>query len=296
MTLDVRPLCDALGAAVHGLDLSQPVSDRTLNDLFEAWYAHLVLIIPGQELSNAQHVEFSRHFGTLEVHPNRKHVLEDNPEILLLTNRKDRAGNYVSLRDGGSVWHSDLSYMREPSMGSLLYAIEVPVDGGDTEWANMYLAYDALPADLKECVTSLTAVHQFDQAENPRLGGPPPSMTEEQLKGTIWTKKSAEVKARTPDVHQPVVRTHPATGRRAIFVNRRFTICIDGMEADKSEELLLELFDYAEQPEHIYRHRWTRGDLVMWDNRCTIHLACGGVPEEQLRTMQRTTVRGEIPV
>jgi taurine dioxygenase len=294
MTIEVRRLGRSLGAEVRGVDLGGSISGDTLNALLNAWYEHLVLVFPDQHLTNEQHIAFSRRLGPLEIHPSRKYVLKDHPEILLLTNRKDSAGNYVSLRDGGSVWHSDHSYLAHPSLGSLLYAIDVPRDGGDTEWANMYLAYEALPQRLKDRVAPLKAMHQFDQDENPRLA-PPKAAMAEAVAGSIWERKSAEVKARTPDVVHPVVRTHPAIGRKALFISRRFTIRIVGMAADASEELLLELFDYCERPEHIYHHRWTKGQLVMWDNRCTIHLACGGVPEGQIRTMQRTTVTGEIP-
>ena len=293
--VSVEKVGNALGAEIRGVDLSKPVADETFRQIFDAWLEHIVLVFPDQVLTNEQHIEFSRRFGTLEVHPSRKHNVKDNPELLLLTNRKDAAGNYVSLRDGGSIWHSDLSYMAEPSRCSLLYAIDVPIDGGDTEWANMYSAYDALPQSLKEQIAELRAVHQFDLVDNPRFG-PPSNMTEEDLKGSIWEPKSAAVKARTPDAVHPIVRTHPNTGRKALFVSRRFTVRIADMAPDEGESLLLELFDYAERPEYIYHHRWSKHQLLLWDNRCTVHLACGGVPDSQIRTLQRTTVRGAIPI
>lgn len=293
--LSVTKLSDALGAEIRGVDLSRPVPDALFEQIVNAWLEHIVIVFPDQKLSNEQHIEFSRRFGTLEVHPSRKHNVKENPELLLLTNRKDEAGNYVSLRDGGSIWHSDLSYMAEPSRCSLLYALDVPVDGGDTEWANMYLAYETLPKDLKARVVGLRAIHQFDLLENPRFG-PPADMKSENLVGSIWEKKSAAVKARTPPVSHPIVRTHPVSGRKALFVSRRFTTHVADMETDEGEALLLDLFDHAEQPEHIYHHRWSVNQLLLWDNRCSVHLACGGVSDSQLRTMQRTTVRGEIPV
>jgi taurine dioxygenase len=295
MTLSVTPLSDALGARIEGLDLSRPVSAGTFEDILHAWYRHLVLVFPDQSLSNEQHIEFSRRFGTLEIHPSRKHILKDYPEILLLTNRRDEDGNYVSLRDGGTVWHSDLSYMARPSLGSLLYSLDVPADGGDTEWANMYAAYEALPPALADRIQGLKAVHQFDQEANPRLNRPPDLADGDADTHTMWSKKTADVKARTPDSIHPVVRTHPETGKKALFVSRRFTIAMVDMDAAEGEALLLELFDYAERPANVYRHRWTRGELILWDNRCTTHLACAGVPDDQLRTMQRTTVRGEVP-
>ncbi len=120
-------------------------------------------------------------------------------------------------------------------------------------------------------------------------------MTAAEMKDSIWEKKSPEIKARTPDVIHPIIRTHPETGKKALFVNRRFTTYIVDMDPDEGESLLLDLFEVAERPEHIYRHEWNKHDLVLWDNRCTIHLACGGFPDDQIRTMQRTTVRGEAP-
>ena len=294
MALSVTPLSDALGAEVRGLDLSQRISDAQFDEVLAAWYRYLVLVFPDQQLSIEQHIAFSRRFGPLQVHPSRKYILPDNPEILLLTNRRGEDGNYVSLRDGGTVWHSDLSYMRFPSMASLLHAIDVPETGGDTAWVNMYAVYDTLPEALKRRIEGLSAVHQFDQAENPRLI-PPPAKGGEHGQGTMWQKKSAAVKARTPDASHPMVRIHPITENKALYVNPRFTIRIEDMAADAGEALLLELFDHAERSEHLYRHRWTRNELILWDNRCSQHLACGGVPDDQLRTLQRTTVCGDRP-
>ncbi len=172
MTISITKRSQALGAEIRGVDLSQPVSDALFEEIRTAWYENLVLVFPDQKLSNEQHIEFSARFGPLEVHPSGKYVLKDFPELLLLTNKKNEEGKYISLRDGGSVWHSDLSYMDDPSLGSLLYSLEVPQTGGDTEWANMYLAYEALPEELKERVEGLKAIHQFDQNDNPRLGPP----------------------------------------------------------------------------------------------------------------------------
>ena len=295
MALQIKRLSNVLGAEVRGVNLAEQLTDKVFDEIIGVWLENLVLVFPDQTLTNEEHIVFSQKFGKLEVHPSRKHILKDYPEILLLTNRRDSVGNYVSLRDGGSIWHSDLSYMQEPSRCSLLYALDVPESGGDTEWANMYRAYDALPEKLKEKITGLKAVHQFDLAENPRFGMPK-EMIEKKTKGSIWEKTSDAIKARTPDATHPIIRTHRNTGRRALFVTRRFTTRIVNMDANEGEALLLELFEYTEKPEHIYHHKWSNNQLVLWDNRCTSHLACGGVPDSQLRTMQRTTVRGEIPV
>ena len=140
MTLSIVKRSEALGAEIRGVDLSEPVSDALFEEIRAVWYENLVIVFPDQSLTNGQHIEFSARFGPLDVHPSGKYVLKDYPELLLLTNKRDDQGKYVSLRDGGSVWHSDLSYMGEPSLGSLLYGMEVPETGGDTEWANMYMA------------------------------------------------------------------------------------------------------------------------------------------------------------
>ena len=291
----VKKLSDALGAEIRGVDLSKPIPDDLFIEIYDAWLEHLLLVFPDQHLSNEEQLEFSRRFGTLELHPSRKYTIKEFPELLLLTNRKDDAGNYISLRDGGSNWHSDLAYMAEPSRCSLLYAIDVPADGGDTEWSNMYLAYEALPEDLKARIVGLQAMNDFILSENPRFQ-PPKDKTPEQLKGTQWAEKTPEEKARTPGAVHPIVRTIPETGRKALFISRRFTTRIVDMDPADGEALLLELFDYAERPEYIYHHRWSANQLLLWDNRCTSHLACGGVPDNQIRTMLRTTVKGEIPV
>lgn len=295
MELDIRPLSKSLAAEIGNIDLAKPISEETFAALRHAWYQYLVLIFPDQKLSKENHMAFSRRWGELEIHPAKEFILEDYPEILHLTNRRDGEGRFIGLRDGGSIWHSDLSYMTHPSSGSLLYAIEIPQDGGDTEWANMYLAYDALPNRLKDRIFDLKAVHQFDIERNPRVA-PPKDFAVENAKGSIWEKRPADKKPLTKAVVHPLIRSHPKTGRTALYVNRRFTTHILDLSEYESEDLLIELFDYAEAPAHIYHHRWNKNQLVIWDNRCTIHLACGGVPADQFRTMHRTSVRGEVPV
>ena len=149
MALRITKKTSNLAAEVTGVDLSKPLSSDVFQEILAAWHENLLLIFPEQKITKEEHIDFSRRFGHLEVHPGGKHVLKDHPELLWLTNEQDAEGNYLSLRDGGSIWHSDLSYMALPSRCSLLYAIDVPKDGGDTEWANMYRAYDTLPEKLK---------------------------------------------------------------------------------------------------------------------------------------------------
>jgi taurine dioxygenase len=284
-SITVRRLSDALGAEVIGVDLSRPVDNDTFGLILEQFRQHLVLVFRRQALTPGQQVAFTRRFGELEIHVSRQYTLPEQPEILLLTNEiKD--GKRVSLADGGSEWHSDLSYLQEPSLGSLLFSVRNPEQGGDTEWQNLYLAYETLPEETRARIADLKAIHQFDQSRNPRMS---PVNTE------LRDKLSDEVKARTPDAIHPVVRTHPETGRKSLFVSPRFTIGIADMDDREGQELLDELFAHLERPEFVYHHKWQDGDAVLWDNRCLNHKACGGVVWPDLRRMHRTTIRGDVP-
>lgn len=284
-SITVRRLSDALGAEVIGVDLSRPVDKDAFAAILDQFHRYLVLVFRRQALTPEQQVAFTRRFGELEIHVSRQYTLPEQPEILLLTNEiKD--GKRVSLADGGSEWHSDLSYLKQPSLGSLLFSVQNPQRGGDTEWQNLYMAYETLPEETRTRIADLKAIHQFDQSRNPRM---PPVNTE------LRDKLSDEVKSRTPDAIHPVVRTHPATGRKALFVSPRFTIGIADMDDREGQALLDELFAHLERPEFVYRHKWQDGDAVLWDNRCLNHKACGGVVWPDLRRMHRTTIRGDVP-
>ncbi len=231
--------------------------------------------------------DFSRRFGDLEIHVCEQYLLPGYPEILLLTNELKEDGTRVSIADGGSGWHSDLSYMERPSLGSLLYAVQTPEKGGDTEWANMYTAYETLSDETKKRIEGLKAIHQFDQRLNPRL--PPPDLRYRDA-------HSDELRALTPDVQHPIVRTHPVTGRKVLFASLRFTIGIANMDEKEGAALLDELLAHQENPEFIYHHQWKMGDLMMWDNRCTNHRACGEVVKlPNVRRLHRATLLGDIP-
>ncbi len=287
MGISINQLSEALGAEITGVDLSQPVDDRTGDQILDAFHQHQLLLFPDQTLTPEQHIAFSRSFGELEIHVCGQYLLPKYPEILLLTNERDQEGQRLSIADGGSGWHSDLSYMKRPSLGSLLHAVRVPETGGDTEWASLYRAYETLPEETQKRIEGLKAIHQFDQRSNPRL--PPPDLT-------LRDEHSEELRALTPDMVHPIVRTHPVTGRKSLFVSLRFTIGIADMEEAEGTELLDELLAHQDQPEFTYRHKWRQGDLMMWDNRCTNHRACGGVVElPQVRRLHRTTVMGDVP-
>ncbi|PLQ00558.1 TauD/TfdA dioxygenase family protein [Cupriavidus pauculus] len=279
---EIRPLDAALGAEVIGLDLDQPLSAEDFRRIHRAHLDHHVVVFRDQRITPAQQIAFSRRFGPLQIHVLHQFQLADHPEILIVSNvLKD--GKPIGLGDAGHFWHSDLSYKETPSLGSLLHAIELPAEGGDTLFANMHAAYDGLPAALKQKIEGLTAEHTYlaRYAELQKRSPWRPNLTPEQI---------AQVK---PVVH-PVVRTHPETGRRALFVSEHFTTKIVGLPDDESRALLDELFAHSVRPEYVYRHPWRAHDLVFWDNRSLLHLAAG-TPDHLRRVMFRTTIEGDTP-
>ena len=284
--LTVKPLSGVLGAEITGIDLSQPLDDAAaFAKIRDLYHQRQVIVFRDQNLDPAAHIAFSRRFGALEIHISTRYLLDGHPEILVLSNRRVN-GEYVGVENAGDYWHSDLSYMERPSQGSLLYALEVSAEGGDTEWSNQYEAYDTLPAAMRERIDGLRARHSFNRFRNSRVEVPP-----QHSKGARARYEAVS----PPDAIHPVVRTHPVTGRKALFVSPRFTIAIEDLPDDEGEALLDQLIAHATRPEFIYRHRWRAGDLVLWDNRCLLHLACRGIPETQIRHMHRTTVAGDVP-
>ncbi|MGD9773823.1 TauD/TfdA dioxygenase family protein [Diaphorobacter sp.] len=280
---EIRPLQAPLGAEVLGLDLARPLSDADFDRILRAHWQHVVLVFRNQRITPAQQVAFSRRFGPLQIHVQRKFGLPDHPEVLVVSNIRDENGEPTGLGDAGSLWHSDLSYKDKPSLGSLLHAQELPKVGGDTLFADQYAAYDALPEATRQRIAHLRAEHSYlARYEELRQRNPwRPRLTPEQI---------AEV---APAVH-PVVRTHPATGRKALFVSEHFTTRILDLPQDESRALLQELFAASVRPEFIYRHQWQPHDMVFWDNRAVLHLAAG-TPDTERRKLYRTTVEGDTP-
>ncbi|MDC8759555.1 TauD/TfdA dioxygenase family protein [Janthinobacterium fluminis] len=271
-----------LGAQVVGLDLAQPLSDANFRRLHHAHLDHHVLVFRAQRITPQQQIDFSRRFGPLQIHVLRQFQLPGHPQVLQISNIFEN-GQPTGLGDAGQFWHSDLSYKEVPSLGSMLHAQELPQDGGDTLFANMHLAWESLPVALRHAVRNARAEHNYlaQYAELQRRNPFRPPLTQAQID---------EVR---PVVH-PVVRVHPETGRRALFVSEHFTTRIVGLPDDESRDLLAELFAHSVKPEHIYRHRWLPGDLVFWDNRSLLHLAAG-CPATQRRRLYRTTIEGDIP-
>lgn len=269
-----------------GIDVGGAVSDDLIEALTQALLNNLVLVIRNQDLSPKQQVAFSRRFGNLVVRVSGEFLHPDHPEVLVLCNRKVD-GKYVGATGAyaGELWHTDLTYAEKPSMGSMLHALEVAEEGGDTAWANMYLAYETLSEETKQRIEGLKAIHVRDRRRNPR--------------GAITEAFDRDVKEyysiNVPDSLHPMVRTHPVTGRKSLFVTPRFSVAINGMDDNEAQPLLDELFSHQIRSEFIYQHKWRVGDLVFWDNRCTAHLAVGGIKPPGVRHLHRTSIAGGIP-
>lgn len=280
--VEIRAFEGPLGAEVIGLDLTQPLADDDFSRIHRAHLDHHVLVFRDQRITPAQQIAFSRRFGPLQIHVLHQFALPAHPEVLIVSNIVE-SGKPIGLGDAGHFWHSDLSYKEKPSLGSLLHAQVLPSEGGDTLFANMHLAWDTLPAHLRRAVEGLRAEHTYLaryaelQSRNPWR----PNLSAEQI---------AQVK---PVVH-PVVRTHPETGRKAMFVSEHFTTRIVDIPENESRALLDELFAHSVRAEHLYRHQWRDHDLVFWDNRSLMHLAAG-TPDHLHRKLYRTTIEGDAP-
>ncbi len=265
MSFQIRPLSDALGAEITGIDVSRPLDESTFAAIHEAHLAHLVLVFRDQQLTPQQQIDFSQRFGPLDVHPSQgKAHLEGYPDILVISTKREN-GRDVGIRNAGPKWHSDLAYRERPALGSMLYALELPDRGGDTGFANMYKAYDALPADLKRAVDGKRALFHS-------------------------TRSSI-------DARHPIIRTHPETGQKSIFVNPQLTTGIEGMDAAEGDALLNMIYFHNTRRTFIYWHQWKPGDLVFWDNRCVQHIADHTRLDDPdyIRHMHRTTIAGDVP-
>jgi taurine dioxygenase len=284
----MKPMVTKSGAACGAeiaCDLAQDIDEATFREIERAFHDNLVVVFRRQNLSNERHIEFSRRFGELEIHIVKKYLLPSFPEILLISNIRDDRGEHIGLADAGFTWHSDTSYRRRPSRCSLLYAKEVPQrDGrplGDTVFANAIAAYEALPERMKERLAGLKAIHRYS-ARRRVADSPRPKLTQEQLD-------------ETPDMAHPIVRTHPYTGRRSLYVTAGECIGIEGMPDAEAIGLIAELDTHCVRPEFLYRHKWQVGDLLMWDNTSSMHLAICDYALPERRLMHRTTVIGTVP-
>ena len=283
----VRKRHPLIGAEIVGVDLSQPLDETTRRAICDAWLDHLLLVFPGQPVTDAQQIAFARRFGELEIHPSKDHRSTRHPEIYRVAN-VDEQGNILP-PEGEAwrylnitwLWHSDSSFRAVPSNGSILHGIEVTGAGagGETLFCNLYAVYDALPEETKRRIEGLRVVHSHDAVL--RRG-----------QGIARSGKYEDI----PEVEQPLVRRHPATRRRSLFISPHTMDRVVGLAAEEGRKLLDELTAFAVQDRFVYRHTWAKDDVIMWDNRCTMHAVTPYDNVNVRRTMHRTTLAGDGPV
>ena len=277
--IDIVPTGGPLGAEMRGVDLAR-LDDATFQRIHRAWLDHLVLLFRGQKLGDEDLIAFSRRFGDLDWAPimeNGRRFVEGHPEIYVVSNVIENGVAIGSLGAGEAVWHTDMSYLADPPKASMLYAIEIPPHGGNTGFCNMYAAYEAMPAALKRRVEGLTLKHDgtYNSGGYVRAGVTP-----------------TDDPQRSPGTSHPIVCTHPETGRRVLYLGRRRNAYIDGLPIAESEALLDEIWSYATRPELAWYNEWRVGDVVLWDNRCTMHRRDPFDPEAR-RILHRTQIKGE---
>jgi taurine dioxygenase len=289
--LTVTPKSASIGADIRGVDLREPLAAETAAALRALLLEHKVIFFPEQYLEPAQHVQFARAFGELTpAHPVIPGI-PGFPEIFQIDYQAGRGSKNDSRdRDGGLSWHSDVTYMERPPMGSILNAVVMPTAGGDTMWTNQHAAYDALSDSMQDYLGTLTALHSGQKQFGGILAARQNGSAQDKNDAT-WDGKATEL---GPTAH-PVIRTHPETGERTIFVNPGFTQKIVELTRSESDALLAFLYAHSTRPEFVVRHHWHTGDLAFWDNRATQHSVVGDYGREP-RVIQRITLHGDQPV
>lgn len=276
MPIQIQPLTPTIGAVIAGVDLARPLSDDALAQIRAALLAHQVIFFEDQHITPVQHRDFAARFGELHTHPLYPGVPEA-PELFILDNH---AGNPTD----NDSWHTDVTFIETPPMASILYARQLPANGGDTIWSNMRAAYEALSPAFREFLVGLDAIHDFAR------GFP----TRGIVASAAGAERHAEEVARHPPVLHPVVRTHPETGEDGLFVNFGFTERIKGLRRKESDAILGMLFEHIQKPEFLVRWRWTANAIAFWDNRVTQHYAVNDYLPAR-RIMNRATVLGDRP-
>jgi taurine dioxygenase len=276
----VVPTGGGLGAEIRSVDLRR-LGDDAFAAIHRAWQDHLVLLFRGQELTDAELIAFSRRFGELDLAPIQetgRRFVEGMPELYVVSNVLKDGEGIGSLGHGEAVWHTDMSYLPDPPKASMLYALEIPPTGGNTEFANMYAIYEALPADLKRAIAGLRIKHDgtYNSGGYVRQGVTP-----------------TDDPRQSPGAFHPLVCTHPETGRQMLYLGRRRNAYIEGFDLAESEALLDALWAYADSAEFAWHTVWQVGDLVLWDNRCTMHRRDPFDPAAR-RVMHRTQIKGQV--
>lgn len=276
----VTKLTEHIGAEIEGVDLSAPLSESTVADIKETFERHGVIVFRNQTLPPAAHRDFSANFGPLVGHVLNRFNMDECPEVTIISNAVNEKGEKIGADRAGMLWHSDMSFVKRPSLGSLLYCVECPPEGADTQFASMFAAYEALSAEDKEYLSTLEAIHDYPWHYRTYL--------------SHRVQLTAEEEAKTPPVKHPVIRTHPGTGAQALYVGEGLTRTIAGMDEEEGRKLVVQLSNFATQPQFVYSHKWRPGDLVFWDNRSTMHRATE-FDNKYRRFMRRTTILGDEP-
>ncbi|MEM1260844.1 MAG: TauD/TfdA family dioxygenase [Pseudomonadota bacterium] len=267
-----RQLTATFGAELAGVSIAAEADSATVAFVREQWAKHKLLLFRDQNVDEAALVDFSRQFGELEIHVRTEFLSPVNPEILYVSNARDGDRNVGILADTEVGWHYDQIYLPRPAVGSLLCAVQLPPTGGNTYFADMAAAYEALPADIKD-----------------RLAGRLATQSYEAFNRAYSVPTSKEQKKKSPDIDQPIVRTHPITGEKALYLCPGMTIAIVGLPQADSQNLLDYLFEWTVQPQFVYEHTWQPGDCLMWDNACTMHRR-DPFDGDHTRLMKRTTI------
>ena len=279
-SIEVVPASPVLGARILGIDLTRPLSDAVLAEIQAAWREYLVLVFPDQRsMTVDDQIVFSKRLGPLDSSSLAKKTLPGHPQIFVIGNAK-RDGQEIGARVA-STWHSDGQYLDKPTKAAFLHSQIVPPVGGDTQFANMYMAYDALPEETRQRIDGLKVVHSRVKTY-PVLFPNWPPLTEDE-------------KATMPDVVHPLVRTHPDTCRKCLYVGGNSGYAIEGMELEEGRVLLKELRTFATQDRFVYIHKWTLGEALLWDNRCTMHCPPDYDHTKYERLMYRATIMGDRP-
>jgi taurine dioxygenase len=282
-SLTIHPSSAPLGAEIVGVDLAADVDEPTFRAIENAYNTHTVIVIRHQHLTPEHLLRFARRFGPLEQSPRTQYALPGYPDILLLSNMLDTDGQPIGNAEAGLTWHTNLSYTATPPRGSLLYAVEVPTNAqgetlGETWFVSTAAAYEALPPAMQQRLQGIRAIH--------RAGA------KQYAPGSTLAAAVRDL----PDVIHPVIRTHPITGRKAIYVRAGECVGIVGMPEAEALALITELSDFVTRSAFLYRHQWQVGDVLMWDNCCAQHRAIKDYALPQRRLMYRVTVNGTVPV
>lgn len=283
-----RSVSDVGAGEILGLDCSQPFDEGTLAAVRSAWGRYPILVFRDQDLSVPELVAFTQQFGELEISDRSNYAHPEHEAVLILSNELGPDGVPIGVVDAGDFLHSDMQFSPTPADATILLSIMNPSTGGDTEFCDLYAVYDALPEATKRRIAGRFGINHPSKLRNKRVAvssGRPDAKS-----------YYASTETTFPDMPHPIVRTHPETGRQAIYVSPRFTLGIEGMDASESDELLDEIFALMAQPRFQYRHRWQARDMVMWDNRCLAHRATGGYVYPDIRRMHRTQTTGTKPV